>query len=156
MGLGSLISTAYRGLVFVSYGFMNFTSTKRSREFGQQRVNSIPSQPFRDRIMVLTGANSGLGLETARQWYMGGGVCYMLCRSKERGEEAVQSILAMGNGQSSTGRLQLCVVDVSRPQQLADFIRQFRQSSKYIDVLVNHVLCARMCVINRYMCVYIR
>lgn len=141
--MAGFLATAYRGLLFVGYGFMNFTSTKRSQHWRQQRLDSISSQPFNGRIMVLTGANSGLGLETARQWYLGGGICYMLCRSRERGEEAMRSILEAAGVSNTAGRLHLFVVDVSRPPQLVEFIRQFRNQLRgstavpYIDVLVH-------------------
>ena len=44
------------------------------------------------RVAIVTGANSGIGLETARALAEKGATVIAGCRSEERGQAAVQSI----------------------------------------------------------------
>jgi protochlorophyllide reductase len=46
------------------------------------------------RLALVTGASSGLGLETARALVARGATVVMGCRSRRRGEEARQALLA--------------------------------------------------------------
>lgn len=58
--------------------------------------------------VLVTGANSGLGKETARQLARRGARVWMLCRSQQRGEEALQELRA-----DTGGDLRLVLVDLS-------------------------------------------
>jgi hypothetical protein len=48
---------------------------------------------WRDKIILMTGATAGLGLETARALYRTGAHLFLPVRDLKRGEEAVQDIL---------------------------------------------------------------
>eukprot|EP00667_Euglena_gracilis_P009718 EG_transcript_9879 len=50
-------------------------------------------QDLRGKVYVVTGANSGIGKETARLLVLWGGTVVMACRNLERGEDARQDIL---------------------------------------------------------------
>jgi DNA-binding CsgD family transcriptional regulator len=60
-------------------------STSRSKASVQE---SSPRQPVRDKVIVITGASSGLGLETARQLAGQGGEIVMIVRDLTGGEHA--------------------------------------------------------------------
>lgn len=53
---------------------------------------SIPDQS--DRLALITGANSGLGLETARALVAKGATVVLACRNRDRAEQARQHLLA--------------------------------------------------------------
>ncbi|OVE83948.1 oxidoreductase [Natronolimnobius baerhuensis] len=53
-------------------------------------ATDIPDQT--DRTVVITGANSGIGLEATRELARNGATVIMACRSLERGEDAAQEI----------------------------------------------------------------
>jgi len=54
-------------------------------------VDAIPDQS--GRLVLVTGASSGLGLETCRALVARGATVLMACRSRSRGEEARQALL---------------------------------------------------------------
>ena len=47
---------------------------------------------FAGKDCLITGANSGLGFAVSRRFARGGAHTILLCRNKERGEEAVRTI----------------------------------------------------------------
>ncbi|PGF15705.1 short-chain dehydrogenase [Natrinema sp. CBA1119] len=53
-------------------------------------ADDIPEQD--GRTIVITGANSGIGLETTRELARNGATVIMACRSTERGEDAVDDV----------------------------------------------------------------
>ena len=57
-------------------------------------ADDIPSQE--GRVALVTGANSGLGLETARALSAHGATVIMACRSQRRGENARSQLMAEG------------------------------------------------------------
>ena len=60
-----------------------------SRDWSQ---NDIPDQ--QGRVAIVTGANSGIGLETARELARKGAHVVLACRSEARAQEALDDIAA--------------------------------------------------------------
>jgi NAD(P)-dependent dehydrogenase (short-subunit alcohol dehydrogenase family) len=86
------------------------------------------------RTCLVTGANSGIGLETARGLARAGARVVMGCRDAARGEQARRAIA------ESTGnaRVELAVFDQSRPAQVRAFGERFTRENDRLDVLVNN------------------
>ena len=87
-----------------------------------------------DRVVLVTGANSGMGKETARELARMGAEVVLGCRSTERGEAARQEII------ESTGATAVTVmtVDLSSLASVRGFAAAFRERSAKLDVLVNN------------------
>lgn len=89
---------------------------------------------MKDRICLVTGANSGIGLETARGLAAKGATVVMTARSRSKGEQAVADI------QQTTGnpRVELLDLDLADLASVraaaADIIARFDQ----LHVLVNN------------------
>ncbi len=93
-------------------------------------TKDMPGQ--RGRVAVVTGANSGLGLVTARELARGGARVVLACRSETRGREAAERIAAeVPAAEVEFGRLDL--------GDLAS-VREFADSFSYdrLDLLVNN------------------
>jgi NAD(P)-dependent dehydrogenase (short-subunit alcohol dehydrogenase family) len=87
-------------------------------------AGDIPDQT--GRTFVVTGANSGLGLETTRQLVRHGGHVVMAVRDEAKGRRALTSL---GAGSAEVRRVDL--VDL-------DSVRAFAKGIERVDVLVNN------------------
>ncbi|XP_038976104.1 (+)-neomenthol dehydrogenase-like isoform X2 [Phoenix dactylifera] len=90
-------------------------------------------RPNPDRLAVVTGANKGIGLETARQLASHGVTVILTARDEKRGTDAVESLHQVGF--SNVVFHQLDVRDPASVASLAHFIQN--QFGK-LDILVNN------------------
>ena len=86
------------------------------------------------RVALVTGANSGMGKETARELARMGAHVVLGCRSLERGEAAAEEI------RRTTGRVEVSVmqVDLSSLASVDAFATRFRGHHPRLDMLVNN------------------
>ena len=90
-----------------------------------------------DQIAVVTGSNSGLGLETTYELAKRGAKVYMLCRDINKGLAAIEELK---NRSSSIGdKLILRKVDVSLQSDIKTFVEEFTEDR--VDILVNNAGC---------------
>jgi len=61
-------------------------------------AQSLPGGAVRDKVVVITGASSGLGLETAKQLASEGGEIVMIVRDRTRGEQARRQVAEVATG----------------------------------------------------------
>ena len=71
------------------------------------------------KIYIVTGANSGVGLETTRQLVKQGGHVVMACRRVAAGEEAAQSFKGL------SGSVEVIQCDLADLQSVRDFVTAF-------------------------------
>jgi NAD(P)-dependent dehydrogenase (short-subunit alcohol dehydrogenase family) len=102
------------------------------------RIHSLTFRPedldvdLSGRRCVVTGANSGIGYETARALADLGAEVVLLCRSRERGEQAAQQI----REQTGNRRVSLEVVDMSDLGSIRAAAARLSDGS--VDVLVHN------------------
>jgi NAD(P)-dependent dehydrogenase (short-subunit alcohol dehydrogenase family) len=82
------------------------------------------------RTFVVTGANSGLGLETARALGTLGARVLMTARDRQRGEQAVELLRT----EQPEGRFELFDLDLAD----LDSVRRFAAGIEEFDVLINN------------------
>ena len=82
------------------------------------------------RFVVITGANSGIGLEATRQLAERGADVLMACRSEAKATAAQQQL---GSSRVSVARL-----DLADQASIAHFADELSSSGRRIDVLVNN------------------
>ncbi|WP_455449866.1 oxidoreductase [Natrinema thermotolerans] len=92
-------------------------------------ADDIPDQS--GRTIVITGANSGIGLEATRELARNGATVIMACRSTERGADAADGIREDIPGADL--RVEAC--DLGDLASVRDFAARLEES---IDVLVNN------------------
>lgn len=89
---------------------------------------------MKDKVCIVTGANAGIGLETARELAQQGATVVMVCRNQERGSNAKAEI------EKSTGSstVHLLLADLSSQKQIRELAASFLSAYDRLDVLVNN------------------
>lgn len=88
---------------------------------------------MKQKVCVITGANSGIGKQAAIQFASAGYLVVMGCRNQARGESALQDILT-----ASGGSAVLLPVDMGVKASVLAFAQQLRERFDTIDVLVHN------------------
>ena len=79
-----------------------------------------------DKICMVTGANSGIGLVTASALAKRGATVIMVCRNEDRGKEALRRIRA----NSDNDRVELLLADLSVGSSIRNLIEIFGRMHK--------------------------
>jgi len=87
-----------------------------------------------NKTIIVTGANSGIGKEASLQLAQLGANVVMMCRNKERGEQALQDVRAAANG----GSVDLILVDMSSQESVRNAVNEFLSSHSKLDVLIHN------------------
>ena len=85
-------------------------------------------------IVLVTGANSGIGKAAAIALGRLGANVVMLCRDKGRGEEALHDIKKKTNND----KIELMLCDLSSFKSINSFCDEFLKKYKRLDVLINN------------------
>ncbi|MBD0260529.1 MAG: SDR family NAD(P)-dependent oxidoreductase, partial [Cytophagales bacterium] len=91
-----------------------------------------PSTP--DCLCLITGANSGIGLVTARELARQGMDIIMVCRNAAKGEQAQQEVLAA----SRTRKVDLLLGDLADFASVRKLAAEVHRRYSRLDVLVNN------------------
>src|SRR2546430_14510040 len=86
------------------------------------------------RVLLVTGANSGIGKATAWGLARLGGTVVMACRSATRGEAARQDIVR----DSGNSKVYLEIVDLASEDSTRSFAEEFKRKYPRLDVLINN------------------
>ncbi len=89
---------------------------------------------MRGKTVVITGASSGIGLETARALAAKGAIITMVVRSQERGEAAIANI----RRDVADARIDLVLADLYSLAEVRRAGAELRAKHPRIDVLVNN------------------
>jgi NAD(P)-dependent dehydrogenase (short-subunit alcohol dehydrogenase family) len=95
-------------------------------------ADNIPDQT--GRTAVVTGANSGLGLVTARELARRGALAVLACRNREKGQAALEEVTAAASGPPP----QLEELDLASLDSVRAFAERFRASHDGLDLLINN------------------
>ena len=95
-------------------------------------------QSLKDQVFVVTGANSGCGLETSRQLAKQGAKVVLACRSKSKGEAAAKDINETVGGANGGSAEFVAPLDLSTLQSVRDFVKAFEKSHDRLDGLVTN------------------
>src|SRR3954452_14967350 len=95
-------------------------------------ARDIPSQS--GRVAVVTGANSGLGLVTARELARAGARVVMGCRDTQRGETSRSEVLAQVPG----AEVEVRQLDLASLASVREFADRLHADVPALDLLVNN------------------
>ncbi len=95
-------------------------------------IDNIPDQT--KKVVVITGANSGLGFETAKAMASKGAHVVMACRNLEKGEVAMTMI----KNAFPKAVLDLKQLDLSDLESVSRFAEEFNEHYTRLDILFNN------------------
>lgn len=90
------------------------------------------------RHAIVTGANTGIGLETTRVFALRGSRVTMACRNLEKAEAARRRIVAESGGRISPESLRCLQLDLASLESVRAFARAFLATGQPIHLLINN------------------
>ena len=94
----------------------------------------MPPAGMSGKTCIVTGANSGIGKETALGLARMGAHVVMVCRNAEKGKAALEEI----RRESGSSQVDLLIADMSSQASVRALAEQIRQKYSRLDVLVNN------------------
>ena len=88
------------------------------------------------KVFLITGANSGIGVETARAIHATGADVYMTSRNLENGQKVASEIMASNSG--SKGKIDVLKLQLDSLQSVRECAADFLSRSKRLNVLINN------------------
>ncbi len=88
---------------------------------------------LKNKLAIVTGANSGMGMATVEALSDAGAKVIMLCRSKKRGEEAFNKLM-----EKKYRNLELMLCDLGDYASIREFAAKIKEKYDRLDILVNN------------------
>lgn len=126
----------YRNSIWFVKGLREYTKSgfdSASKRFKQGDLDVDVS----GKTFLITGANSGIGKETALEIAKRGGNVHIVCRNVERGEAAKAEIVS----QVAAASIRVHRLDLSNPKDVHAFARDFASSDTPLHCLINNAGC---------------
>jgi NAD(P)-dependent dehydrogenase (short-subunit alcohol dehydrogenase family) len=86
------------------------------------------------KTCIVTGATSGIGKATALELARMGGTIVLICRNRQKGEEAVREIQEI----TQNTAIDLLIADLSSQQQIRAVAAEFTRKYERLHVLINN------------------
>ncbi|WNF35140.1 oxidoreductase [Bacillaceae bacterium IKA-2] len=87
-----------------------------------------------DKTIIITGANSGIGLETAKILSRQGAHVILAVRNQQKGEEAVALIVS----ENSDAKVEVIGLDLADLKSVHTFVLEFTGRFESLDMLINN------------------
>jgi len=126
----------FRNTVWLVKGLREYTSggfTAAAKGFNEADLDV----DCKGKAYMITGANSGIGKQTALEIARRGGTIHMVCRNANYGEEARKDLRKL----SENSDIHLHILDISKPKDVTKFVTTFKKENKKLDVLINNAGC---------------
>jgi len=126
----------FRNTIWFVKGMREYTASgfnNAARSFNQADLEV----DCNGKAYLITGANSGLGKQTALEIAKRGGIVHMVCRNPQFGEEARKELAEM----SGNNNISLHILDMSLPRDVIKFVKKFEGENDKLDVLINNAGC---------------
>ncbi|XP_052432977.1 dehydrogenase/reductase SDR family member 12 [Carassius gibelio] len=126
----------YRNSAWFLKGLTEFTKggfLSASKNFVEKDLETSMA----GRSFMITGANSGIGKATAMAIAKKGGIIHMVCRNKDKAEEARAEIVK----ESGNKEIYVHILDLTETKKVWEFAESFKKKYKTLNVLINNAGC---------------
>jgi len=96
---------------------------------GQEGADGVD---LKDKVVIVTGANSGIGKDIATYAAAKGAKLYMFCRSKDRAEKAKKEI----TDATSSKSVEIVLIDLGELASVRKAVEELKEKENKVDVLV--------------------
>ena len=86
------------------------------------------------KIVLITGANSGIGKETTRALAKKGAVIVMACRNLNKSNPVSEAI----RQESGNEKIEVMQIDLTSLSSIREFVDQFCRKYRELNVLINN------------------
>ena len=87
-----------------------------------------------DKVVIITGANRGIGKEAAKEIAKLGAKVYMACRSLDLANEARDEIIK----ETKNEKVFVLELDLASVESINKFVKSFKEKQNGLDVLINN------------------
>ncbi|XP_055532188.1 retinol dehydrogenase 13-like [Wyeomyia smithii] len=86
------------------------------------------------KVILITGANTGIGKETAKDLLKRGGKVYIACRSLEKANQAKSDLIS----ETSQTNIHVRELDLCSLESVRNFAKKFLAEESRLDILINN------------------
>jgi NAD(P)-dependent dehydrogenase (short-subunit alcohol dehydrogenase family) len=105
------------------------------KRFGKApQLEKIVQYDLRDKVIIITGANSGIGKAASIQLAKLGATVVMACRSRERGVQALDEVRSA----AESSDVEMMQVDMSSQDSIRKFVTEFNNCYEKLNVLIHN------------------
>ncbi|TFY76492.1 hypothetical protein EWM64_g7520 [Hericium alpestre] len=90
------------------------------------------------KVILVTGANAGIGLQTSEQLAIHGAKVYLACRTESKAKAAIAGIEDRTPSLKGQGRLMWLPLDLSSMRSSKKAAEEFLSKEKRLDILINN------------------
>lgn len=87
-----------------------------------------------DRVIIITGANSGIGKAASIQLAKLGATVVIACRSRQRGVQALENL----RNAAESSKVELMQVDMASQRSIRRFVEEFKNRYEKLNVLIHN------------------
>ncbi|XP_071394909.1 dehydrogenase/reductase SDR family member 12 isoform X1 [Centroberyx affinis] len=126
----------YRNIIWFLKGIQEYTRNGYETAFKTFEAKDLDVSVV-GRSFMVTGANSGIGKATAMAIAKKGGTVHMVCRNKDKAEEARADIVR----ESGNTEVYIHILDMSETRKVWEFAEAFKRQHPSLNVLINNAGC---------------
>jgi NAD(P)-dependent dehydrogenase (short-subunit alcohol dehydrogenase family) len=112
------------------------SSRRRTRpaRTAKHQAHHVSNDDMHGRVVLVTGANSGVGFAVSAELAAAGAAIKMVCRDRRRGEQAQALVAQVASGPEP----ELLIADLSSQAEIRALAQEVRARVDRIDVLLNN------------------
>ncbi|XP_035192304.1 WW domain-containing oxidoreductase isoform X2 [Oxyura jamaicensis] len=106
--------------------------TRQKYDGNSTAMEILQGHDLSEKVVIITGANSGIGFETAKSFALHGAYVILACRNMSRGNDAVQRIL----GEWHKAKVEAMTLDLASLHSVQQFAEAFKSKNVPLHILI--------------------